>query len=419
MKKIINNKNLYLYLCLLAILFTSCNGKSDFNIITSTDKTKPGTVTNVKVVNTPGGANISYQLPNSSNILYVQATYKINDKNVVLTKKASYLMDTMSLHGFQRSQDYTVSLTVVTQANVSSDSVIVPVHPGPPPYLIAAQHVSMIPDFGGTYVTSVNTDTSQPVRYVVLVYDSSTNSMSTFYQAYTHDSLIKYNVRGLPSVPTKFGVYFTDEYGNISDTTYTTLTPIPEVIMDKSLFRSYPLASDNNGASGAWSLQYLWDGRYSGDDDYNYCWRGRSDNTPNPFPIVGSFDMGQSAKLSRFIYWPRLNGWTWQNENPMHFVLWGSNVSNPRDAQLPLQSNSGDVVGDWVNLGNFEPPAKPSGLPLGDNTDADNTFAAAGFEYQMPSDIPKVRYIRFEALDSYTGFGGCIVAELTFYGNPN
>lgn len=419
MKKIINSANLYPYFCLLVILVTSCNGKSDFNIISSADKTKPGVVTNVKVVNVPGGANISYELPSSPNILYVQATYKINDQNVVLTKKASYLMDTMSLRGFQKSQDYTVTLRVVTQANVSSDSLVVPVHPGTPPYLTAAQHVSMVPDFGGTYITSVNTDTSQSVRYVVLLQDSSTNSLTTFYQAYTHDSLIKYNVRGLPSKPTKFGVYFTDEYGNASDTTFTTLTPITEEKMDKSLFRNYPLPSDNNNGAllyGWWPVQQLWDEKYAGNDGA-YCWRGTSIRTPNPWPITASFDMGKPAKLSRFIYWPRLDNYSWDGENAKHFSLWGSNVTNPADAELPSQSNMGDVIGDWVNLGNFEPLPKPSGLP-GVNTAVDNAFATAGWEYILSSSNPVVRYIRLEVEDNYNGNTAVIVTELTFYGNP-
>ncbi|ANI90758.1 hypothetical protein A9P82_11730 [Arachidicoccus ginsenosidimutans] len=408
-----NNINLYQCLCLLAILFVSCNGKSDFNIITSGDKTKPGVVTNIKVTNTPGGANISYTLPNSPNVLYVQATYISNDRNVVQTKKASYLLDSMRLRGFQKSQDYKVSLKVVTNANVSSDSVVVTVHPETPPYLIASETASLTPDFGGPYVTAINTDTSEAVQYVILYFDSTTQTYQHFYQAYSKDSLMEYNVRGFPSEPSKFAVYYTDQYGNASDTTYSTLTPLPEIKLDKSLFRTYVLASD---APANWPVSQLWDERYSADggSDASSDWRGIS---TTGFPVVCTFDMGVTAKLSRFIYWPRLGTWPWQNENCQHFAIWGSNVANPHDAQLPLQSERGDVVGDWTNLGNFEPPAKPSGLPMGQTTAADQAFAAAGFEYGLSSQNPPVRYIRFEALDSYTGITNNITAELTFYGN--
>jgi hypothetical protein len=94
------------YLPILAIALAtsqfSCKKTDGYNTIVSTDKTRPGPVSNVKVVNFSGGATITYALPDSKNILYVQATYKINDKASRQTK-SSYYSDSITVSGFAKS----------------------------------------------------------------------------------------------------------------------------------------------------------------------------------------------------------------------------------------------------------------------------------------------------------------------------
>src|SRR5579872_4647340 len=111
---------------LLTLTQPGCKKTDGYNTVTSTDKTKPGVVTNVKVVNFNGGAYITYALPSSPNILYVQATYAINDK-VTRQTKSSYYSDSITVSGFAKSQDYKVTLQVVTRAEVTSDTVVVTV----------------------------------------------------------------------------------------------------------------------------------------------------------------------------------------------------------------------------------------------------------------------------------------------------
>ncbi len=64
----------------MALVMYACSKVDDYKDIVSGDTSKPGTVSNVQVTNGAGTAIITYDLPNSENILYVQATYKINDK---------------------------------------------------------------------------------------------------------------------------------------------------------------------------------------------------------------------------------------------------------------------------------------------------------------------------------------------------
>jgi hypothetical protein len=112
----------------LAVL-SSCSKNDGFSKgPVSTDTSKPGVITNIRVQNLNGGAYIIYDLPNSNNLLYVLAQYNINDKTIRQTK-ASYYTDTIKVEGFAASQDYNVTINTVSRANVSSDPVIVKVHP--------------------------------------------------------------------------------------------------------------------------------------------------------------------------------------------------------------------------------------------------------------------------------------------------
>jgi len=76
MKKILN--------CTIGVLlvtgFWSCQKGEDYNEIVAKDGSKPDVVSNIKVTNYNGGAYITYSLPASGNVLYVQADYKINDQ---------------------------------------------------------------------------------------------------------------------------------------------------------------------------------------------------------------------------------------------------------------------------------------------------------------------------------------------------
>src|SRR5258708_26943970 len=89
-------EKIYKFICLsilavtLALSQPGCKKTDGYNAVVSTDMTKPGPVTNVKIVNFNGGAYITYSLPHSKNILYVQANYQINDKINRQTKSSHY-----------------------------------------------------------------------------------------------------------------------------------------------------------------------------------------------------------------------------------------------------------------------------------------------------------------------------------------
>jgi len=401
----------------LSVLQLSCKKTDGYNTIVSTDMTKPGPVTNVKVSNFNGGAYITYTLPNSPNILYVQAEYNINDKASRQTK-SSYYSDSITVSGFAKSQDYKVVLYTVSRANVKSDSVEVTVHPDTPPYLLVLPTVIMQKDFGGVNINATNK--TQANIGIVVISPDSTNKLQIISQNYTNLSSISYSLRGYDTLPRKFGIYITDQWGNISDTVFSTITPIFEVQMDKSKFNAYVLPTDVAPYGGGYVLQNLWDGNLA-EPTYNTA----QPITPLVWPAWMTFDMGQAAKLSRYTMVGRSgnsNEFLWGFGTPQTWVIWGR-ADVPVDEKMPdstgLPALGQATPNGWINMGEFVAPPKPSGLPDQQFTTADLNFWDAGFGFNFSLALPKVRYIRFECLTNMGGTNNFFdINEMTFFGDP-
>lgn len=406
-----------LLLIAVAVFPLSCKRLDGYNEIVSTDMTKPGPVTNVKVQNFNGGAYITYTLPNSPNILYVQAEYKINDQTS-RQAKSSYYSDSITVSGFAKSQDYEVILHTVSRAQVVSDPVTVTVHPETPPYLLTRPTVHMQPDFGGVNITCIN-ETKANLG-IITVSPDATNKYQIIAQNYTDQDTISFSLRGYDTIPHQFGVYVTDQWGNISDTLFSNIKPVFEAQMDKSLFQTYRLGTDAETGFG-WEVQYLWNGT-SGSPGYHT----EQPIQPLVWPAVITFDMGKASRLSRYTIWNRgIDGsgnWLWQAGAPQKWVLWGRE-DQPVDETMPDENNLPPVGGrtpnGWINLGVFDAPPKPSKLPNPQYTAADLAAWNAGFSFNFSLDLPKVRYMRFECLSNMAQTNNFFnVTELTFWGDP-
>lgn len=395
----------------------SCKKIDGYNEVVSTDQSKPGPVTNIKVVNFNGGAYITYTLPSSANILYVQAEYMINDKASRQTK-SSYYSDSITVSGFAKSQDYKVILRTVSRAQVASDPVTVTVHPDTPPYLVARPTVVIQRDFGGVNITCINR--LQANIGVIVISPDKTNKYQIISQNYANKDTISFSLRGYDTVAKKFGVYITDQWGNISDTLSATITPIYEAQMDKSLFQSYSLQTDARTGFG-WVIQNMWN-----NSAQSPGYHTEQPIQPLVWPAVISFDMGKAAKLSRYTIWNRgIDGsgtWLWQAGAPQTWVLWGR-ADTPVDETMPdadhLPPVGGTTPKGWINMGFFTALDKPSGLPNPQYTNADLDFWNAGFSYNFSLTLPKVRYMRFECVSNMAQTNTFFnIAELTFWGDP-
>lgn len=423
---IYQTKRLMLLVFTIAIVCQfSCKKTDGYNDVVSTDKTKPDIVTNVKVANFNGGAYITYNLPTSKNILYVQAQYMINDK-VSRQTKSSYYSDSITVSGFAKSQDYKVLLYTVSRADVKSDSVVVTVHPDTPPYLLTYATLAAQNDFGGVNIKAKNAAAAS-IGIVTILPDALTNKYEIVSQNYTSLDSISYSLRGYDTLPKQFGFYVTDRWGNISDTLFKTINPIFETIMNKAKFQPYVLPTDVlNYQNGLFNLTNLWDNNL-GEFTYN-TQQPILPNSAKPYiwPAWATFDMGQTAKLSRYLLYGRGgdNGqFLWSAGTPQTWVIWGR-ADTPQDELMPSDSASlppigGMTANGWINLGLFNAPLKPSGLPNPQFTDADFTFWKSGFGYNFSLDLPKVRYIRFECLQTMGGTDNFFdMNEMTFFGDP-
>lgn len=388
----------------LLIMIASCK-KAESNIqVVSNDKTKPGTVSNVNVENINGGAVITYKLPDSKNILYVLARYNINDKRVRETK-SSYYTDTITVNGFAKEKEYDVTLYVVSRANVMSDPVVIKVHPKTPDYLLINSSLAITPDFGGASFYGPNVNRA-PVAVHLMVYDETTKAYEEQEPEYQSSDMVDLAIRNLDVSPHKVGVYTTDRFGNVSDTVFKTITPLFEVLLDKSKFFTYPLATDATIGFG-WKFSNMFDGN-TGEPGWHTLSSPRS---------IGTFGLGVTAKISRLVIWQRGSDY-YGYQNTKDFTIWGTTKDNPADVNLPLGTAEGTIAGDWVNMGNFSFPNPPSGLPANQANAADKEFVAKGVNFKMPRLAPEVKYIRYECRRTWGGLDYVNALEISLYGVP-
>ena len=393
-------------ICLL-VCFGACKKSDGDRSPFDKDTTQPDVVTNVKVINFNGGAYITYTLPATQNVLYVEANYQINSTRKRQTQ-SSYYIDTIMVEGFAESRDYDITIYSVSRANIKSAPVTVTVHPDKPYYKLIKETVKLTPDFGGLHVTALN-KARRNMSITMLTRDSTTNQLGIIDQHFESVDSINYSIRGYAATPREFGYYVSDEFGNNSDTTFVTLTPLFEVLLDKKKFYTYRLNSDAVVGYG-WEVLYLWDNKTDGNSP---GWH----TTGGSVPMSCTFGIGQSTQLSHFMLWERPDGSVYGYGEPKTFTLWGSNANAPGDFTVIPYAAQGAVVGDWTSLGTFRFPDPPSGSLPGQTNAADEAFVEAGVNFNVSINNPKVKFIRFVTNDTWGGVDYTHMMELSFYGN--
>lgn len=405
MKKKIAIQHLFMWATvLLALGITACRKSASNNDPVSTDASKPDPITDVRVENFNGGANIIYSLPNIPNLLYVLAEYNIGEDKPRQTK-ASYYTDTLKVDGFAESKEYEVTLYVVSRAEVKSDPVKIKVNPMTPKFELVNSQLELSPDFGGVNVSGLNTFKA-PLSMHIVYFNAANNRYEEKDPVAVSTQTVSFSVRGFEPTPTKFGVYTTDQFGNRSDTLFKTLTPLFETALDYTKYYEYKLPSDAPIGYG-WELHYLFDGKTT-----EPGWH------TNIAPVTqGTWGLGVSAKLSRFRLYERLSaGYGYQN--PRVFTIWGSNKTDPADIALPNAAVLGETHGDWTSMGTFTYPNPPSGLPPNQANSQDMQFMADGVDFNVPIDAIPTRFIRFVVNQTWGGVSYTNLMEITLYGSP-
>lgn len=172
----------------------------------------------------------------------------------------------------------------------------------------------------------------------------------------------------------------------------TTALPQFERQLPKKGFKVLELPTDVKDGGYGWLVNYMWDNNY---------------NTPgfatqSIIPCWFTIDCAKAAALNRFKVW-QANDRLYVGESVKTFELYGSNQ--------PAADGSWE---SWTKIGSYE-SIKPSGLPVGQNSDADIAFAKAGEEFSVPAGTAPFRYYRFKLLTNWGNAAFMTIEEITFY----
>lgn len=364
-----------------------------------TDSVAPKTVSNVSVENLPGGAQITYDLPDDEDLAFVEANYIIDGKK--RRTSASVYTNSLTVEGFGSTSAQTIQLFCVDRSGNYSPGVNVQITPLTPPVTAIFESIKMSPAFGGVSLEWDNP--SQANVSLWLLHKDPDGSVQEVETVYTSASTGKFKLRGLESKPDIYGVYVRDRWNNLSDTLYTELTPLFETKLDHKGFKAIRLPRDENDNK---QFANLFDGNLA---------KGMYTTTEvSQSPVFFTIDLGQPVVLSRYILWHRTVG-VYANCSPKIWKVYGT-----LEPDFSITDEGYWVNGyqkDWVLLSDVNDIAmyKPSGSDL-QNTDEDNAAAVKGFDLECITTAP-VRYIRFEVTENWAMPVRLVVGELALYGS--
>jgi hypothetical protein len=357
------------------------------------DEYAPSPIINPVVVNTPGGAEVSYNLPDETDLLYVVAEYTLSNGEKYETR-SSIFINVVIIEGYGDTLKHEVTLYTVDRSENKSASVIVEIQPLTPPVKLVQESISVTPDFGGVLFTWEN-PTNAPLVFEVLAIDS-TGTLSTIETVYSGITEGRYSLRGFDPVETEFGIIIRDKWFNYSDTISLFVTPMFEFKLDKLLFSNadFPGDTDMNG----------WEGRfeYAFDDDistFNHSLAGTG------WPQFFTIDLGVLAKLSRVNIIQRQDErFLYGHGNPRLFEIWGTN-DYPSDSIM--------YPDEWYLLKECV-AMRPT--EQGGTADEDALHVLEGDEFTFTIDDPPFRYIRVLVNETWGNTGFIHFAEIEFWG---
>lgn len=360
------------------------------------DSVPPGSVSNVKVENTPGGAILTYSLPQDEDLLYVKAVYSLKD-GVMSEARSSLYSDTLKVAGFGDTQERQVKLIAVDRSRNESPEVVITIAPLEPAVTTIGKTLNLIQDFGGVHGYWDNS-TRAEVSVVILKEDDNKEYLpvETIYSTVAKG---EGSSHGMDTIPANFGIYVQDRWENRSEIKYFTLTPIYETKFDRLKFSEVALPNDEKSVYG-WVIPNMWNGTAAGTGFSTPGGTGR-------WPQSVSFDLGVTGKISRLILFQRGDdpAYNFAEGNLEKFEVWGCKILDP----------TGDWA-SWTKLMDCK-SIKPSGLPLGKLSAEDNAVASNGETFVSSSLNPSVRYLRIRVTRTWAGGDNFQIGELEIYGD--
>jgi hypothetical protein len=388
---------------LMVVLMTAISCEKDLVPKAIKSGETPGPIKNYTYQSIPGGAIITYELPEGGDLRYVKATYTLNS-GVVREAKSTIYKNTMQVDGFASEGEYDIQLNAVGLGDVESAPFIAKIKAARPSHKLLIDSVklnnSMYAAFGGINVDFKNYTGSSLVFH--LLAKDAAEKWQEIQTAYSSAKIGRVRTRGLEPVARDFAVYVTDRWNNRSDTVSLKLTPFKEALITTK-FTALTLSNDtwehHTGQGRARPLVILFDGLRAQNGTIFQT------KPSSVMPQWFTFDMTQPFRLSRFILYPDIPGVernVFIGGQPLDFELWGSNS--------PTAS-----FDSWTLVGAFK-SVKPSGSPLGVVTADDIAQARNGEEFEVEGNAGSFRYWRFKTVSTWGSVPYLQLAELTFYG---
>jgi hypothetical protein len=375
------------------------------------DSTPPQQVSNLVVTNLPGGATITYQLPDERDLLYVKAIYQLPDGSTQEVK-SSVFSNSLTIKGYGRSVVTKIKLVSVDRSQNESEPIEVEIHPEDSPIYDILESLNITEDWGG-----LNLKWENPLEENIVLSVNRQNEDGVYENLETYYSSVQnvqQSVRGLESVPTNLIIYVRDSYNNSTDTLKVTKTPWYEILLDNSRFTPIPVSANlNQNTSSNGTMPVLWDGITM----YSFIDKALFTISPaTAYVPYFSLDLGVTAKLTHFRFWSREN-YFYRLRHSHYVQLFGTN-----DEAVAKNPESPDS--DWIML--TAPPyyesIRPSGKGLAtaimEPGDEDYDYAIQGEEITFPMDVPAIRYFRFKSLETWTGTKEIQLVEIRFWGDP-
>jgi hypothetical protein len=379
-----NMKAVYFYLTVLASFLTfSCSEKELLPISASTGKPEKVTVLDVESV--PGGAVITYRIPENEDILAVKAVYTLTNGRK-MESATSFYDNVLEIVGYNDTESHEVLLYSINRAQEYSEPEKVTVTPKESTLSKTAKSIAIVPDFGGANFSWQNED-GKSLSFEFLAENENGDMQTVRVLTSALDSL-SYTIRGYEPKPTKFAVIISDNYGNETPmiAPSQTIVPIYEQKFDKSIQKVKILTGDMSMSN--------WEGRNEAIIDDDFGTFGHSPNGPTGTIGGASFtlDLGKMAKISRFLYYQRGDGGRYYRAGNARFFEVYTYIGEPVDDDNP----SGDWS-KWQHVVTCEviKPSNSSGTTV---TDEDELVAVNGHEFAIPLSLASVRYLRFRVL---------------------
>jgi hypothetical protein len=371
-----------------AFLTVSCTEKELAPISASTGKPEKVTVLGVDPV--PGGAIITFRIPENEDILAVKAVYTLTNGRT-MEATTSFYDNELKILGYNDVQSHDVTLYSVNRTQEYSDPQTVPVTPLESTLSKTAKSIVIVSDFGGANFSWRNED-GESLSFEFLA-ESGNNDMQTVRLLTSPLDSLSYTIRGYEPKPTKFGVIVSDNYGNETEmiSPAQTIVPLYEQKLDKSIQKVKILSGDMSFSN--------WEGRNEAmiDDDLGSF--GHSPNGPNGNIGGASFtlDLGRMSKISRFLYYQRGDGGRYYRAGNARFFEVYTYTGDSAD------DNPGGDWSQWEKVIDCE-VIKPSNSPGTTVTDEDELTAINGHEFAIPLTCPPVRYLRFRVVSVWSNW---------------